>query len=286
MSIAEMIQGRFEQLTPAERKPAGLLLSNYPMLGLETLSTFADRAGVSHPTILRFISKLGYAGYPSFQAALRSELEARLKSPLAKHDSYPSAHAGEDDLLSRYAESVCGNIRHLTSSVPRREFYRTLELLEDTSNTVLLLGGRITGPLAAYAYTHIRMLRPNVHLVTGHPQLWSEYIVDMDRKTVLMVFDIRRYQDDLSRFAAQAVDRGARVVLVTDNWLSPIAGHATHVFTARIEVPSTWDSVAAMQVLVEMLVAGLDNRRWSKLKGRLQVLERLRILFGVASSSD
>ncbi len=278
-SVAETIHRCLDRLTPTERKPARLLLANYPVVGLEPLANFARRAEVSHPSILRFIAKLGFTGYADFQAALRSELEARLKSPLAKRHEDGAEAAGTDDLLAQYAEAAAENIRQSVASMPRSEFEGTLELLGEPKNTLYLLGGRFTDAVASYMYMHLRVLRPRVYHVSGPPVSWSEYVLDMDRRSVVFVFDIRRYQDDLIRFADEAAGRGARIVLVTDNWLSPIAAHAEYVLAARIEVPSNWDSVVAMMTLMEALIAALNNRQWPRLEGRIRELERMRSHF-------
>ena len=84
LSIAETIRQGLGGLTPTERKPALALLANYPVPGLEPVAQFAKRAGVSGPTILRLVAKLGFASYPRFQQALRDELEQRVRAPLAK----------------------------------------------------------------------------------------------------------------------------------------------------------------------------------------------------------
>lgn len=276
LTVADLIHRRLDRLTPAERKPARLLLSNYPLIGLEPLTGFAQRAEVSHPSILRFVAKLGFSGYADFQAALRTELEARLKSPLAKRHGDGAEPPGNEDFLQRFAEAACDNIRQSVASLPRGEFVGALSLLADKSNAIYLLGGRFTDPVATYAYMHLRVLRRNVHHMAGPPVSWAEYLLDMDRHAVLMVFDIRRYQGDVVHFAREAAARGARVLLVTDQWLSPIAGVAEHVLAAHIEVPSSWDSVAAITTLVEGLIAALNNREWHHLKDRIHDLEQLR----------
>lgn len=275
-SVAELIHRHLDRLTPTERKPARLLLANYPVVGLEPLARFASRAEVSHPSILRFIAKLGFDGYAAFQAALRTELEARLESPLTKRHEDGTEAPEQADYLDRFAEAARENIRHSVAALPRAEFEGVLELLGDRRNAVYLLGGRFTDPVATYAYMHLRVLRPGVNHVSGPPVSWPEYLLDMDRRAVLVVFDIRRYQEDVVRFARDAAERGARVVLVTDQWLSPIANVAAHVLPARIEVPSSWDSVAAITTLVEALIAELNNRTWTRLKDRIRDLERLR----------
>jgi DNA-binding MurR/RpiR family transcriptional regulator len=286
ISIAEQIHRHFSRLTLAERKVARLLQANYPIVGLEPLAGFARRAGVSHPSVLRFIAKLGYSGYPEFQAVLRSELEARLKSPLAKRNMPESEPSASDDLLARHAEVACDNIRQSIASLPRSEFESALALLGDLRNTVYLLGGRFTDSLANYIYMHLRVLRPRVEHVTGPPVSWSEYLLDMDRRAVLLVFDIRRYQQEVIRFAIAAAARGARIILMTDNWLSPIVAQAAHVLSARIEAPASWDSIVALGMLAEALIAGLSERTWSRLEQRIRELEHLRSHFEDTNSAS
>ena len=89
LSIAETIRQGLGRLTPTERKPALVLLANYPVPGLEPVAQFAKRAGVSGPTILRLVAKLGFSSYPTFQQALRDELELRGQAPLAKIGARP-----------------------------------------------------------------------------------------------------------------------------------------------------------------------------------------------------
>ncbi len=64
-------------MTPAERRVARTLLETYPTAGLESLPQLADGAGVTGPTVLRFVRKIGFDGYPDFQRSLRQEVQAR-----------------------------------------------------------------------------------------------------------------------------------------------------------------------------------------------------------------
>lgn len=275
-SVVELIHRHIDRLTPAERRSARLLLSHYPLNGLEPLAAFAQRAEVSHPTILRFIAKLGFSGYAGFQAKLREELEARLKSPLSKRHEERGERPKGDDFLHNFATVACDNIRQSFASLPRGEFDGAVDLLASKTGTIYLLGGRFTDPLAAYLYKHLRILRPRVQHIVGLPVSWPEYLLDMNRNAVLLVIDIRRYQEEVVRLACEAAQRKARVILVTDQWLSPIASIAKYVLAARIEVPSNWDSVIALTTLAEALIAALNDRKWDHLQDRIHDLEQLR----------
>lgn len=74
--IAELIADRMGELPAGERRAAQTLVANYPLIGLKTVAEFAQAAGVSSPTILRFVARLGFHNYSEFQASLQEELAA------------------------------------------------------------------------------------------------------------------------------------------------------------------------------------------------------------------
>lgn len=275
LSVAETLRDQLETLTASERRAARALLANYPMLGLETVAEFAARGGVSPPTVLRFIARLGFASYAEFQRQLREELEAQLKSPLAK--SVPAAsRPPKPDSSEAFAGAVCENIAETFRLLPPGEFDAVADLLADPRRRVHLLGGRFTDALAQYMTAHLRLLRPGVGHVAGQPGHWRDQIVDLGRRDVVVLFDIRRYQDDIVHFAEAASARHAGVVLLTDQWMSPIARVAAHVLPARVQVPSPWDSSAAILALVEALLAAVTARSWPKASQRIALLEDFR----------
>jgi DNA-binding MurR/RpiR family transcriptional regulator len=79
----------------------------------------------------------------------------------------------------------------------------------------------------------------------------------------------------MERLCAMAEERGAEVVLITDQWGSPAARHATHVFNLRIEVPSAWDSNMVSMFLIEALLVEVQTRTWDRTRARMAELEGL-----------
>ncbi len=280
LSIAQAIRQSLGRLTATERKPALALLANYPVPGLEPVAQFAKRAGVSGPTILRLVAKLGFSSYPRFQQALRDELELRGQAPLAKIGARPLRQWPSGDVYSQYGRAIVSNIETSLGEVPRSEFRGTLELLADRSRRISLLGGRFSGSVALQFYLHLRELRPRVQLIGGQTATWVEHLLDFGSKDVLIVFDIRRYQDDVIRFAREAAAQGADIVLFTDQWLSPIAAVARHVFALRTAIPSSWESFGAPSALTEILTACLQAKSWGEAKQRMQRLEKIRSRLG------
>src|SRR3982075_4488520 len=97
--VGELVRNRLASLSPAERKLARVLLASYPIAGPESVARFAERAHVSPPTVTRFITKLGFRGYPEFQETLRHEVQARLSSPLTRYRNEPPAQGSSSALV-------------------------------------------------------------------------------------------------------------------------------------------------------------------------------------------
>jgi len=276
-TVAEGIRRRLEHLAPAERKAALVLLANYPMPGLQTVAQFAKQAEVSNPTILRLISKLDCASYAVFQQRLRNELEARLRSPLTKQISAAlDEGADANGSFVPYWSSVIEAMTASLALVRPTEFDGAVALLADRRRPVTILGGRLTTSLAYQFYLHLRELRPAVQLIHDQTSAWAEHLLEVDNASVLIVFDIRRYQDDVIRYGKEAVGRGAKLILITDEWLSPLAASARHVFALRTSVNSNWDSLAPFSTLIEACIARLSALRWPEVKHRIEALEAAR----------
>lgn len=272
--IEDRLAQHFPALTPSERLLAGHLTRNYPVAGLGSMPQLAKEAGVSTPTVLRLVQKLGFRGYPEFQAQLRTEVEARLESPLSKHarwtDGVPQNH-----ILNRFADAVLTNLSLTLGRIDHAEFDACAAVLADPARRIIVTGGRITHSLAEYLVTQLGIVRPGVTALPGRSDSWPAALLDMQPGDILVVFDIRRYENALLQLAELAVEHGAQIVLMTDPWVSPIASHAQFRFSAQVEVPSAWDSTVALLVLVETLLAAVQERCWPQTRDRMTRVEAL-----------
>lgn len=273
-TIAERIRARFDALTRAERQLVNALLANYPVAGLSSITELARTANVSTPTVLRTAKKLGFSGFPDFQATLKKELAAQLSTPIVKHDRWaagaPAAH-----ILNQFAAAVTDNLRRSLRHLDHREFDRIAALIADRKRAAHIVGGRITRSLATYLCIHLEMIRDGVSLLPESHSLWPQHALSMREGDLLVVFDVRRYETSLYELVELAKARGLIVVLFTDQWMSPIASLAAHALPLRIEVPSSWDSNVVPLFVVEALIAVVVNMLWSDAAQRMQELEAL-----------
>lgn len=274
LTIAERIRDEMHRFTPTERKAAHVLLANYPVAGLETVAEFARRATVSAPTVLRFVARLGFQSYPDFQRALREELDKQSQSPLAKGQFHASREA--EGPADEFRDAVVQNLRDSFRHLPTAEFEAVVDILSDRKRRVAIMGGRFTDALARYLAVHLRVVRSGVSHMDGQAANWRDHLIDFGQRDVLILFDIRRYQEDLLVFAEAASRRGVTIVLFTDQWLSPIARYARHIVSARVAVPSRWDSMTGMLGIIEAMLAAATELNWEETSRRIAAIDGMK----------
>jgi len=274
-TVVDQLRSSLGSFPATERRVAMHLLSDYPMAGLSSASELARVVGVSAPTVLRLAARLGYGSYAEFQSQLRDELAAQLSSPLNKAPVEAEARAPADSWRA-FAEAVIANVRETFDHLAGAEIEQVTRLLADPRLRVHLVGGRFTDALARYLSVQLRILRPGVNHLQDQEANWLDQLLDMGARDVLLLFDIRRYQPSLLRLAERAAARGTRVVLITDQWLSPVSKLARHVLPVRVAVPSVWDSNAALMAVGEALLAAVTRQLGERSRTRIADLEKLR----------
>lgn len=274
MAIRELVHSALGSLPGAEKKVAHAFLANYPSIGLSTIAELAALAGTSSPTVLRFVARLGFQSYPDFQRALRADVQTQLMSPLERGRSTEAARSGNPALKAIFAR-IAGNLDATMNAIPESEFEAACELLADQKSACYLLGGRFSDSIAAYMAAHLRIIRPNVHHFAGQTSTWQDQLLDMRAGDVVVLFDIRRYQPDLVRLGEFMVERKARILLITDPWLSPIARSARVVLPCIVDAGRTWDSSVTLLALAEALIDRVSRSQWQSASARMQALEEI-----------
>lgn len=272
-TVAARVHDLNEALTGAGRRVARGLLSNYPLLGLAPVAEFAAGSGVSAATVVRFVAQLGFKSYPDFQRALREELEERSRSPLQR-PALPTEPPGAQSFLGSFLDQSAQRLRDTVELIPAWEFDAVCQRLSEGKGSCYLAGGRFTDFLAGYLEAHLRLVRSGVRRLDGRPATRADQLIDVKAGDLAILFDVRRYDASLLETATALAQRRAHIVLVTDEWVSPIARHARHVLPCRTETGRTWDANGALLALSEALVARVTELAWPSASRRIGAVER------------
>ena len=273
-TVRELIREKYATLTASEKKLANALLENYPAAGIASITVVAQNADVSTPTVARMVGKLGFKGFPQFHQSLLSELQAKVQGPTQRRANW-ATEAPESHLLNRFSQAITRNLSQTLSNVDHDKFDKAAWCLANTNGRLYIVGGRITRALAEYAFTHFQAIRERVTHMTSSSATWPHYVLDMVTGDTLLMFDIRRYETNLLRLAELAKERRVTVIVVTDQWASPIASIADYTFNCWVEIPSAWDSNVSTMMLLETLIAAVQEENWPRAKDRYERLDEI-----------
>jgi DNA-binding MurR/RpiR family transcriptional regulator len=258
-TLSERMRAALPGMSPGERRIVRLCLGVFAPEQIATISTLAERAAVSPPTVLRCLGKIGFERFSDFRDVALEELEAKHESALMQMsrqgDARREPRGGDKANLSRFRDSAVEAVRSTFDRLDMGEFGRAAQLLADGQRRQAFTGGRFSHSVAELLFAHIHLVRPGCELIDFTSRGRPNRLADMGRGHVLTVFDFRRYQRDTVEFARAVKLRRAKLVLLTDQWMSPVADWADAVLVAEVRSASPFDTLTPALALVEALIA-------------------------------
>lgn len=284
-TVAELISDRLSSMKPSERKIARALIADYPAAGLGTVASLASAASVSAPSVLRFVTALGFTSFSTMQDSLKNELRVRAEGPVSGIVWELPPGSESERLVSR-AETMTANAVQSLRAIPPDELNEAIRLLRDTSRRVFMAGGRYSNILARHLAQNLETIRPKVRFVE-HPfddDLGD--IISLSTRDIFVLFDFHRYQRSTIELARLIRRRGATIILITDERLSPAATDAQVVLPISVSAPTPFYSFAAGILLMELLVYPVLLTLGSKGRDYLEKWDALRSRELVSTSRE
>lgn len=276
-TVAERVRTQLDSLTPSERRAARALLAAYPVLGLDTVASFAAASSVSGPTVVRLVKSLGFGSFREFQDALREEVRSRGESALSQSVRAQATDLGTAGALVRARDAYVRGIDRTFAALHERDAERFVAALADPRRRVVSVGGPYSAMVADYLVRQLAPVRPNVLSCPENAVLAAATVRDIrPDRDLWVVFDVRRYQPAVERLAREAAARRAEIALVTDRWLSPIASIAEVVLTCDVEASGPSDTLVPALALVEALCERAVEQLGEPGLGRLGEVDPIR----------
>jgi len=284
-TLAARMRAALPGMSPGERRIVRLFLSISSPEQVATLSTLADMAGVSSPTVLRCLDKIGFERFSDFRDLAVAELAHKRESALAQMGRQDAA-ANTAAQLHRFRDGLTQAVGGTLERLDVRELERTIDLLADTQRRQIFTGGRFSQSLAEQLFAHANLIRPGCELAAFTSIGRLSRLVDVGRGHVLTVFDFRRYQRGTVEFARAAKQRRAKLILVTDQWMSPIADWSDTVLVAEVRNVSPFDTLVPAMAIVDVLIGELYRRFGEAAAQRLSQFESDNVGFEWNASSQ
>lgn len=283
-SILHTIEGNFSDFSKGQKRIAGYILENYDKAAFMTASKLGKLVGVSESTVVRFATVLGYDGYPSMQRALQEMIRSRLTS--TQRIQQAGELLDQDDMLGAVLNTDIENLREMEAHADRDAFNDVVERIQNARN-IYILGVRSSSFVAGYLNFYMHLLFENVTLVQSNAA--GEILEQLFRigpEDVLIAISFPRYSKVTINTVKFAQDRGATIIAMTDNDLSPIYQMSDAALLAPCEMISFVDSMAAPVSVINALLLALANRVGADVSATFAELEDIWNEYSVFGKMD
>ncbi|MGN0763543.1 MAG: MurR/RpiR family transcriptional regulator [Aristaeellaceae bacterium] len=269
--MIERLNQSGKRLSKGHRKIAQYIVEHYDKAVFMTANRLGESVGVSESTVVRFASALGYEGYPQLQRSLQELVSHRLT---ANQRFEMSTEIDPHAALSFVLKSDMQNLRNTLENLDNEVFEDVVQRLLQ-AKAIYVMGLRSAAPLAQFMGYYLNYIFDDVHLVSSGATDVFEEISKLHGGDVLVGISFPRYSSrtlEAMRFAKRC---GAQVVAITDGPMSPLGDIADATLTARTDMASFVDSLAAPLSVINALLVALGLHRKEALSQHFRQLEAI-----------
>ena len=252
--LAALIRGRFSELSPQFQMGAAFLLDHPDEVAVSSMRKVAERAQVQPASLVRLSQQLGFPGWNELRDLFVARVRTRPEPLTSRARSLVKGHAKDalaHDLLVAQQHNL-----EVTAAHNTRVTVEAARLLRRAPH-VHVAGFRSCYPVAFGFVYGYRLFRSSVSLLAGEAGTLEMQLRGIERDSATVVVSFAPYSVEAARVAEAALEKGSKLIAITDSAVSPIALNADKVLIFSHESPSFFPSLVAATAIAESLVAHL-----------------------------
>jgi DNA-binding MurR/RpiR family transcriptional regulator len=264
-TLEQRVHGTYDQLPPAERKLADLVLDFPGDLAAYSATELADLAGVSKAAATRFFHRLGFA---SFDEARRQARGARDRGSPVYLASAGRSRADLAQEVADFGREEAAAIERTLARLDRETVDRIARLLV-SARRVMVIGFRNSHYLAGYMRGLLGQVRTDVQLVPAAGEAPGDRLAGLDGSDAVVVVAMRRRVGQIGRIMQAMHGRGVPVVLITDPTARGLPALAGEAIICDTETSHLFDSYAPAMTVIRLIA--VESARLQGAAGRKQL---------------
>lgn len=227
------IRGKYPEMNPAMKRVADFIMENYDKSVYMGLSEIAQKSRVSDASVTRFIKKIGFKTFKSFQVDIAKSL---MEEEPGKKSIYGGAVAG-DSVQSICKKIFSSNIRILQDTLHILDFDtvdQVSQLIMKARNVVIFCQGRSSVTARSALLRFYRLGISCIGYSDPHEQAVASCMVGPED----VVIGISNYGRSATvvRNITRARENGAKTIGITSVQNSPLSKCVDYVLVSAVNV--------------------------------------------------
>ncbi|GIO08963.1 RpiR family transcriptional regulator [Brevibacillus reuszeri] len=287
-TVQERIRKIFPDLTNQQKLAAKYILAEPKEVALHPAKVVGALSGTSETTIIRLSYALSYSGYSELQNEIRSSLLERVPQDKAFKSFLNAAEEirGRTDLITFSMEQDVAYIRQTLGELREEQLQQAVASIL-AAKQIIVVGFRSSYSSAHWLTFNLNIIRGNAHLYNGPIDDVNYLIKQIDKDYLVIAFSFPRYISETILFAQAAKDKGAKILGITDDELSPLGPIADQVLKVYAPSPIAIKGMASIFAMLNILVSGVVQADGEQVQRRITEYEEASLqIYPFVDSTD
>lgn len=264
-TLLERISREYEGLSRQLKLIARHVEQHRDHLGLEGIQDVAAQCGVQPSAVVRFAKHFGFSGYTELQRIFREGLSQQIapnrnySSRIREVIDSGAGSLSSTDIAHEFLGGSVSGMQHLQQSLDAVAFNQAVDLLADTE-VIWIAGTRRSFPVAVYLDYALQHTDKRIFLVSGMGSMHEGQMRSLRAGDVMVAISFSPYAEETLQVADLAVQRGAKLIALTDSRMSPLARAAEVSLIVQDNATFGFRALTATMGLAQSLFIALAYR--------------------------
>ncbi len=221
------ITAEYEQLSKQLKVIAKYVEQHRDHIGLEGIQQVAAQCQVQPSAVVRFAKHFGFSGFSEMQAIFRAGLTRQLapsRNYQARIRDIIDSGSGSLSSVEIAREFLAGSqagMHELDANLDEQAFKQAVDMLRETE-CIWIAASRRSFPVAVYLDYALQHTDKRVCLMSGLGNMHLGQMRSVRPGDVMIAISFAPYAEETRAAVNLAVERGARLIAITDSRMSPL----------------------------------------------------------------
>ncbi len=263
--LLKQISADYEQLSKQLKLIARYIEEHRDHIGLDGIQDVAQRCGVQPSAVVRFAKHFGFSGFSEMQKVFRDVLSRQIapsRNYQARIREVIEAGSGtlsSADIAREFLSGNSAGMQELQNKLDGRSFGKAVDLLF-AAESIWIAGSRRSFPIAAYLDYALQHTDKRIQLVTALGSMHEGQLRSARAGDVLIAVSFAPYAEETLVVQHAALQRGAKLIAITDSRMSPLAHGASALLLVQDHATFGFRSLTSTMALAQSLFIALAYR--------------------------
>jgi DNA-binding MurR/RpiR family transcriptional regulator len=252
----DKIRKNYNHITKRQKQIAKYMMDFPKDVAFQTAKQIGKTCGASETTVIRLCYILGYSGFSELQKEIQMSLyegSTSITNPIENFREMSNT-LKDTNLIQYVIEQDNAYVKATLEDIDFIQYQKAVELLIEADNRIVLGFRSSYGPASWFMFA-LNIVIGNTSQYRGEIEDANYLLSKIDENSVVVAISFPRYIQETFSFVKAAKKKGACIIAITDDRLSPIGQYADILF--RVIAPAPIPFITPTFSLLNLLVTSI-----------------------------